>query len=335
MFSSKKKYDIVSVGSATSDIYIESGDFKLVNDNSFISGKGICFNVGSKLYIDSLHTTTGGGALNTAITFANQGLSVGLASKIGADDSGEAVRRRLKNNDISDEFLVEDKNSSTTMSILLHSKDGDRTILNNKGASARLSLEEINIKKLTEKTRWVYITHISEESGNFFEELISEAERRGVKIAINPGSTQLKKGKDIAPFFKKCDILILNKEEASILTGVGYDKEEEIVSSLRELSGRVVVMTKGKKGVVVLEGDRAFKAGILKENVFVDRTGAGDAFGSGFVSSIVNHGSIEDAILLGSSNATAVLREWGANRGLMKQGELTSMFGALDIKKIN
>ena len=53
----------------------------------------------------------------------------------------------------------------------------------------------------------------------------------------------------------------------------------------------------------------------------VDRTGAGDAFGSAFTSGYIETGDISHAIQLGTANATSILQEFGATNGILKKGE--------------
>ncbi len=67
-------YDIVVFGSATRDLFVKSKEFKTLKNKKFITGQGLCFNLGSKIKIDELFFATGGGGTNAATTFANQGL---------------------------------------------------------------------------------------------------------------------------------------------------------------------------------------------------------------------------------------------------------------------
>ena len=92
-------------------------------------------------------------------------------------------------------------------------------------------------------------------------------------------------------------------------------------------------MTKGPKGVEVSDGKTVWSAGILPMKKIVDRTGAGDAFGSGFIASLMKHpNDIEKAIQLGSANATGVLTVWGANHGLLIKSDSPLKWGTLRIK---
>src|SRR3990167_5731150 len=75
------------------------------------------------------------------------------------------------------------------------------------------------------------------------------------------------------------------------------------------------------------------EAGIVKEPKFVDRTGAGDAFGSGFTCAIMRGLSVEDAIQLGTTNSASVLGEWGANMGVLTRQDSIDKFGKVSIIK--
>ncbi|MFC1756720.1 carbohydrate kinase family protein [Patescibacteria group bacterium] len=94
----------------------------------------------------------------------------------------------------------------------------------------------------------------------------------------------------------------------------------EIFKKLDELVDGIVVMTKGSDGVVVSDGKNMYSAGI-PESGMVDRTGAGDAFGSAFTAGYIETGDIVYAIQLGTANATSVLQQMGATNGLLKKGE--------------
>src|SRR4030043_281228 len=112
----------------------------------------------------------------------------------------------------------------------------------------------------------------------------------------------------------------------------GNKKEKEIFEKLDRAEKGIVVMTNGVKGVVVSDGRNIYRSGIFGGKV-IDRTGAGDAFGSGFVAGLVKNQkskkknkkfSIDDmkyAIRLGSANATSVVGKIGAKQGILTKKE--------------
>src|SRR3989338_8563394 len=178
-----------------------------------------------------------------------------------------------------------------------------RSILEYLGASHRLTKEDIPFDKI--KADWFYISSLSGESHKIFEPLVNFAYENKIKMTVNPGKTQLKEG-----------LAALR----SLLNKIDFQKEKEIFQKLDEWVDGLVVMTKGPKGVVASDGKNLYSAGI-PESDFIDRTGAGDAFGSAFVAGWIDKQDITHAIQLGTANATSCLQEMGATKGLLKKSE--------------
>src|SRR3989344_5258890 len=90
------KYDIITFGSATQDIYLKSKKFLPAFGEKFTTGEGVCLNLGSKTEMESIFFSSGGGGTNTAATFARQGFKVAYCGQVGADSFGEAIIKELK-----------------------------------------------------------------------------------------------------------------------------------------------------------------------------------------------------------------------------------------------
>lgn len=318
-------FDIVTFGSATRDLFLRSKDFKIVKSGEFETGEGIGLNLGSKIYLDDLFFATGGGGTNTAATFAGQGLKTAYVGKIGDDPGGKAIKDELKELKV-DSFVVEDKEHRTGYSIILSVSQKERTILVYSGACHYLSKEEIPFNKL--KTKWFYIAGLSGDSAEALVPIIEFAKKNNIKVALNPGAAQLKLGlSGLKEILNTVDVLLLNQEEGAKLAELPFEQEKEIFKKLsRSLSGsrqgsgdKIIIMTKGPKGVVVSDGEYIYEAGTFQEEKYVDRTGAGDAFGSGFVSGLIRTNKIEEAIRLGTANGTAVVEKLGAKNGLLTE----------------
>src|SRR3989344_5907252 len=98
-------YDIVSIGSATRDVFINADEFKLLNVADFPTGKGLSFPLGSKIEIKKIVFTSGGGGTNTATTFARQGLSTACVGAIGTDLNGDEVLNELAKENIETKYF--------------------------------------------------------------------------------------------------------------------------------------------------------------------------------------------------------------------------------------
>ncbi|HCM36750.1 MAG: hypothetical protein A3J30_03185 [Candidatus Wildermuthbacteria bacterium RIFCSPLOWO2_02_FULL_47_9c] len=326
-------FDVITIGSAVRDVFVQSRDFKVLKTKVFKTGEALAMSLGSKLYIEDLKSFTGGGAVNTAITFANQGLKVGALTVVGDDSAGHSLRDYFQEKGIARDFLIVDKKGNTACSIILTTGKRGRTILSYGGAEWHLRKSDIPWKKLAE-TKWIYLNHLGGESADLVPEIIGYADRNNIKVAWNPGKTQLEDKKRILPYLYDIDVFIVNQEEASYVTGELYEEREKIFSKLDKWVRGLVIMTRGAKGVEVSDGKTRWSSGVLPLKRVVDRTGAGDAFGSGLVAALIKKpGDIEYAIQFASANATGVLTQWGASKGLLKKSDSPTKYGTLQIKK--
>lgn len=312
------KYDIITFGSGTLDVFVKSRDFRIKREKRFLTGKGICFPFASKVDIKDIFFSTGGGGTNVAATFSNQGFKVAYCGKIGKDIFGEKILKDLKKFKIDTRFVFETEEKPTNCSIVF-SFGKDRTVFVYREASEILKKEEIPWKEF--KANWFYLAPLSGKLANLFAPLVNFAEKNKIKIACNPGNSQISLGKKfLKPIFSKIDILILNQEEASLLTQVPYRKEKEVFKKLDKMIPGIAVMTKGKEGVIVSDGKYIFEAGIPSSKC-IEKTGAGDAFSSGFIVGFIKKGDIPYAIQLGTANATSCVQKIGAKAGLLKKGQ--------------
>lgn len=338
-------FDVITIGTATRDAFVRSAAFKILEDARFRTGKAECLNLGSKVDIDELIFATGGGATNTAVTFARQGFKTACLCRIGDDSGGQEAIKELNGEGVDTRLVIRDKEYSTAYSIILSAMSGERTILVYRGASKYFQEKEIPWSEL--KTKWFYITHLSNESASIFAPILDFAKKNGIRVAINPGETQIRLGKEAwKKVLNKVDIVILNREEAGELAGVDYKDIRNIFKAFDELMGGITVMTDGPNGVWVSDGKIIYKSGTYQEEKVVDRTGAGDAFGSGFLAGLLRKAgtdakefspeAIEYAIKLGSANATSVVEHIGAKNIILTEKDFQDKrWEKLDIKREN
>ncbi len=312
-------YDIITFGSATQDIYVKSKKFLPISGKNFTTGQGICLGLGSKIEVEDIFLSSGGGGTNTAATFAKQGLKVAFCGQIGEDCFGDLIIAEMNKLKIATEFILKTKNKPTNTSVFLVYPSRDRTILVYRGASDDLAKKNIPWQKL--KSEWFYLAPFSGKLAKLTEELVNFAQRFKIKVAWNPGYDQLKFSRFILErILKKIDILILNREEASLLAKIPFQKEKEIFQKIDKMTKGIVIITKGGGGAIVSDGKYLYRASSLSVK-FVDSTGAGDAFGSGFVAGMIEKNDITFAIQLAMVNSGFCVGEWGAKKGLLRKGQ--------------
>lgn len=322
------KFDVLTIGTATRDVFLRSPLFKVVNDPAhlrklgFPTGEAQCFALGAKIQVEAPVLTVGGGAANASVAFARQGFKTGIVVGIGKDVNGIAALAALQREKVKT-FPIYDPVQMTGYSVILLSPLGERTILHYRGASRDVKGTEPLWNRI--RAEWIYIS----PGGIPFAAMLKIVKRfrkSGAKIAINPSSEYLKLGANkLMPLLSSLDMILLDREEAAYLTGVPYEDDRGIFRKFDRLVKGIAVMTDGPRGVKVSDGKKIYHAGTFREKRIADRTGAGDAFGSGFVAGLIRKkGDIEYAIRLGSANATSVVEKVGAQAGILRRSEFAN-----------
>lgn len=312
-------FDIITFGSATQDIIVKPKKLTNLKYEKGVSGKEVCFPVGSKIDIENMNFYSGGGGTNTAATFSLQGFKTAFCGVVGNDVSGKEITNELKQLKISTSFIKKTNEKLTNHSIIISENEKDRTILAYRGASELMDKKDIPWSKL--KATWMYLAPLTGLLCDNFSDLVNFAFDKKIKLAVNPSIAQLSLANfpDIA---KKINVLFLNQEEASFLTKIPFEQEKEIFKKIDELCPGVAAMTRGNEGAVVSDGKNIYSAKPPENRKVVDTTGAGDSFASGFLTDYIRYnGDIEKAIQLGMANSVACLSQVGAKNGLLEKDD--------------
>lgn len=311
-------FEIITFGSATWDIFLKIEKGNVLKNDKLPSGIGVTFDLGAKIDINDMYFSFGGGGMNTAFTFKNQGFNVAYCGSVGNDIPGKEIIAEMEKNGIGTEF-IQRNDKPTNNSVILNTSEDDRTVLAFRGASELLDKEEILWGDMSPS--WFYLAPLSGKLSSLTEDIVDFAKKNKIKVAINLGNSQIALGKEkLEPILKKADVLLLNLEEAAALTGVDKKDEMGIMRELNSIHPGINAVTKGPEGVLVSEQDVLFEASSCKVKV-VDKTGAGDAFGSAFVSGLIKSNmDVEWAIRLGIANSTSCIKIRGAINGLLEDG---------------
>ena len=307
---------IVSLGAALQDIFLVDHDDLAPTQigSEAVLGKLL---VGSEIDIDKLYYMVGGSGMNSAINFARHGHEAILVSNIAKDSAGHSVLKALNTESIDSSYmnLASRKNTGTSI-ILLDSNRGERTVLTCHGAAGKFDnfsediLDEI-------QPDWLYATSLNGDVytlSKFFE----RAKSLGIKIAFNPGGMEIKESKKIIGLLQDVDLLIVNKKEAHKIVGGAVLAEQ-----LYHLNNYVdmVIITDGAMGGIATNGSEAYRFGIYEDIKVKDTTGAGDAFGAGFLAHFAAGKSFRSSLIFASANATSVVSKIGASSGVLTGAE--------------
>lgn len=302
------RLDIISIGSATEDVFVHVPE-KFSKDSCI-------FRAGAKIDINSMEYFIGGGATNTSVAFSRLGLKAGILCAVGEDGAGESVLKELKKEKVNTSSVMRIKGKNTSYSVILTGFGRDRVILCYSGITAMLAEKEINWGKIN--SEWLYISSLH-TTPQFLRKIAQHSGKKEMKIAFNPGQQELTLGlSGLKDIFGKCAVLLLNRQEALKLTGnADISRNLKIISEVAE----IVVITDGKDGAYASDGKHYFQCPSFGTKP-LDVTGAGDSFGSGFVAAIIKGKGIEDALLWGTANANSVIQHLGTKNILLNEKQI-------------
>jgi len=319
-------YDIISVGCATVDVFIETAS-KKIRIMKKTHEHDVCYPIGSKILIDKLIHATGGGGTNTGVAFSRLGLATGWIGKLGSDLHSRHLKQELKKEDL--DLISKSGKGELGYSVILIGLEKDRTILTYKGINNCLTMKDIKLKECI--ADWFYLTSMLGSSYKTQEKLARAAKKRGSRIVFNPSSYLAKQGiKKLNGIIKHCHVLILNYEEANLILGKKREKMDTLLKKLQK-KVTIIVITQGKKGAQVYNGIFKYRMYTGAQKI-VETTGAGDAFGAGFIAGLVRGKGIEESLRWGYGEATAVIAHIGAKDKLLKMRELQKMVKKQKIK---
>jgi ribokinase len=310
-------FDVITVGESTFDIFLTANDqnkhFRLDPKT-----KELCVKFGDKAVIDQSHFAVGGNATNVAVGLRRMGFSVSVSSEIGDDDFSKKILDVIDHEGISKFLLKQTKDSVSSFSVILNYKN-DRTIfVEDFKREHNFSFDDV-------LSNWVYLTSLGEEWEGAYQKTLEHVLKNNLKLAFNPGQNQLDKGVAyLSEIFKNTNILFLNKEESESLLQINAQNKdiEEILLGLLELGPKTVVITDGVNGSFAMDFNKKIYHQEIFKTPIIERTGAGDAYASGFLSAILLGKNINDAMKFGAENASSVISKIGAQAGLLTKDEM-------------
>lgn len=309
---------ICALGAASQDVFLSGKGIKAQLDprtNEYMEEFSQDFKLGAKITVDTVRFATGGGATNASVTFARQGIESSFVGKLGNDIAAHGVLEELDREAVDTQRVIYHDTLGTQYSTILLADNGERTILVYRGAANSHTEQDYQALSL-EGHDWIYVSSFA-GAMDALRVVFERARAAGVKIAFNPGEAELNDADKLKGLLEDVDILIVNKEEAAKIVE-GETSEELVRHAVNYVP--VVVVSDGPNGVVATDGKTIVSAGMYEDVPVLDRTGAGDAFGSGFLSSFAQGHSLKESIIFASANSTSVVQKIGAKEGILYKG---------------
>lgn len=341
------EYDIITIGGATYDItFFPNTKETLLIDNKqdILRQKLLAFEHGAKISSEKVVHGFGGGAANTAVSFANLGFKSAAIVAVGNDIFGAEIIANFKKRKVGIDLIQKIPNYASDLAVIIIGRDKDRIIFRDDNVKNKLQLNRKGIAAI-KNVKWVYLNSLSGDWQKILTEVFRVKDKNpDLKIAWNPGQSQLIGGlNELSGFLKQTEVLILNQDEAIQLVisdsevkkqntcgessrTIDLNNVKNLLPIIKNYGPRIVVITCGKKGAWAYGGTRMHYAKIIEKGNRVDTTGVGDAFGSSFVAGLdLFKEDIDKAMRLGILNTFSVVAAPGAQNGLLGRKDLRKL----------
>lgn len=319
--------DIATVGNAVVDILLS------VNPNESFSKldperKYLSIEIGRKIPAESASVAAGGGAVRVAMALARFSYKTALYASVGNDEFAKKILKTLVAEEVDTTHVVTEGNK-TSCTIGL-SYEGERTLFTHHVTYQNL----FQFSDLS--TKWLYLAALGREWEKAYDAVLFYlSEHQGVKLAFNPGHTQLVGGlSHIKPLLSRTEVLFVNREEACCIVEKEIEDTKELLQAVKASGPKHVVITDGKNGSYLIdEAGSMYHHPILPAEI-VEKTGAGDAFASGFLAGFLEGKRSKEAMQWGTANAAAVIGKLGGQAGLLTKDGLFGMLERSDMPKV-
>lgn len=314
------KFDVISIGDTVTDAFI-----KLIDDNAHTyeneHGKWLAMPFGMKVPFDHAEVIAGvGNAANAAVSFARLDLNSSLITNVGGDQYGIDIIHALHKNKVDPRYVRVNPGKLSNYHYVLWYKE-ERTIL------IKHEVYDYHWPHLKPKEtpKWLYFSSVSKNAIDYHDDVAEWLEENPeVRLAFQPGTFQMEAGVErLKRIYKRTEVLILNREEAALVSGGDHDNVHDLLDRLHNLGPKTVVVTDGPDGAYASDGAKRLKMPLYPDpKPPVERTGAGDAFASTFVAALIKGNTLEGALQWAPINSMNVVQYVGAQAGLLTQAEL-------------
>ncbi len=308
-------YDIVSVGDATLDVFLDLNEASVSCDINTENCQ-LCLTYADKIPVEKVTKIPGAGnGSNNAVGSSRLGMRAAMVSIIGDDEVGKMIKQNWKNEDVNVKHVVTDKKRGSNYSTVLNFK-GERTIL------VYHEPRTYRFPKDLGKAEWVYYTSLAAGSEKMHSALLSYVKKYKAKLAFQPGTFQLKLGAEkLKPLIAASEVVFVNKEEAQRIIDGNVKDMKDLLTYLRAMGCKIAVITDGPNGAYAYDGDKYLHLGIYDTPV-VERTGVGDSFATAFVAARHYGHDVAEAMRWGTMNSSSVVQKIGPQEGLLTRAKL-------------
>jgi len=305
---------ILGIGNAIVDVICKVEDNFLEENKLTKSTMKLIFdesefkNLLSNLKIEK--TVSGGSVANSIVGLSQLGNEVGFIGKVCEDELGSKYEDGLKQENVKYFYSKKKEELPTGTCLILVTPDSERTMCTFLGTAGKINENDVSSDAIKQSEIILLEGYLWDEGEpkKAFEKAINSANKVAMSLS-DQFCVDRHKPHFLELVKNKLDITFANEQE--IISLIDAKSFDEVINFSKSL-GKIIVLTRGEKGAVAINGDEVVECGIKQDLKIVDLTGAGDLFAAGFLHGHVNNMSLKESLDKGTEMSSKVIQQIGA-----------------------
>ena len=255
-------------------------------------------------------TVSGGSVANSIVGLSQLGNDVGFIGKINDDELGSKYEDGLKQENVKYIYSKKKEELPTGTCLILVTPDSERTMCTFLGTAGKINENDVSPDAIKQSEIILLEGYLWDEGEpkKAFEKAIQSANKVAMSLS-DQFCVDRHKPHFLELVKNKLDITFANEQE--IMSLIDAKSFDEVINFSKSL-GKIIVLTRGEKGAVAIDGDEVVECGIKQGLKIVDLTGAGDLFAAGFLHGHINNMSLKESLDKGTEMSAQVIQQIGA-----------------------
>ena len=274
----------------------------------------------------SLKLVPGGKGANQAVAMARLGASVAMAGRVGSDPFGGQLVKALQADGVDTRLVFVDAEEASGVALIFLTPDGDNAIVVASGANMRVGedMQQMGFIYVSISQCPALVLQLEIPQGTV-KNLIGAGHQAGVPVILNLAPAQPLSWDTL----QQLTALIVNENEASMLSGQRVDSLEDARIVAKVLSGRgipIVIITLGAQGALLASSSPGGEIQIVHQTAprvqVIDTTAGGDCFVGAFTVAYTEQQPLADALRFAVYASALKVTKFGAQSGLPTRKEV-------------
>ena len=255
-------------------------------------------------------TVSGGSVANSIVGLSQLENKVGFIGKVCDDDLGSKYEEGLKKENVEYFYSKKKEELPTGTCLILITPDSERTMCTFLGTAGKINENDVSSSAIKQSEIILLEGYLWDEGEpkKAFDKAINNANKVAMSLS-DQFCVDRHKSHFLDLVKNKLDITFANEQE--IISLIDAKHFDEVISFSKELK-KTIVLTRGEKGAIAIQGNDVVECGIKKDLKIVDLTGAGDLFAAGFLHGYVNNLPLKESLEKGTEMSSKVIQQIGA-----------------------